>query len=37
MEVNNSLTQAQDNKKISFSNFLTNQFVKQKIVDVIGG
>lgn len=37
MEVNNSLTQAQDNKKVSFSNFLTNQFVKQKIVDVIGG
>lgn len=37
MQVNNSLTQTQDNKKVSFSNFLTNQFVKQKIIETVGG
>lgn len=34
--VNNSLVK-DNNKKESFSNFLTNQFVKQKIIDVVGG
>lgn len=37
MQVNNSLTKTQDKKQISFSNFLTNQFVKQKIIETVGG
>lgn len=38
MKVNNSLIPNNNaDKKLSFSNFLTNQFVKQKIIDVVGG
>ena len=37
MQVNNSLTQTQEKKQVSFSNFLTNQFVKQKIIETVGG
>lgn len=37
MKVNNSLVQNNNEKKLSFSNFLTNQFVKQKIIEVVGG
>lgn len=39
MKVNNSLVNTNNDvqKKESFSNFLTNTFVKQKIIDVVGG
>ena len=33
--VNNSLTK-QEEKKTSFSNFLTNEFVKRKIIETVG-
>lgn len=36
MKVNNSLISNKDDKKLSFSNFLTNQFVKEKIYEVVG-
>lgn len=36
MKVNNSLIVNEKDKKMSFSNFLTNQFVKQKIIEVVG-
>lgn len=36
MKVNNSLIPNNDDKKLSFSNFLTNQFVKEKIYEVVG-
>lgn len=36
MKVNNSLIVNEKDKKMSFSNFLTNQFVKQKITEVVG-
>lgn len=36
MKVNNSLIPNKDDKKLSFSNFLTNQYVKEKIYEVVG-
>lgn len=36
MKVNNSLVSNEKGKKVSFSNFLTNQYVKQKIIEVVG-
>ena len=36
MKVNNSLVSNEKDKKMSFSNFLTNQYVKQKIIKVVG-
>ena len=36
MKVNNSLVSNEKDKKVSFSNFLTNQYVKQKIIEVVG-
>lgn len=37
MKVNNSLVpNNKDDKKLSFSNFLTNQYVKEKIYEVVG-
>lgn len=36
MKVNNSLVSNEKDKKMSFSNFLTNQYVKQKITEVVG-
>lgn len=36
MKVNNSLVSNEKDKKMSFSNFLTNQYVKQKIIEVVG-
>lgn len=36
MKVNNSLVSNEKSKKVSFSNFLTNQYVKQKIIEVVG-
>lgn len=36
MKVNNSLIPNKDEKKLSFSNFLTNQYVKEKIYEVVG-
>ncbi len=36
MKVNNSLVQNKEDKKVSFSNFLTNQFVQKKIYEVVG-
>ena len=36
MKVNNTLVPNEKDKKISFSNFLTNQYVKQKIIEVVG-
>ncbi|MCI9247472.1 MAG: recombinase [Clostridia bacterium] len=36
MQVNNSLTQTQEKKQVSFSNFLTNPATRQRIWDIVG-